>query len=147
MGDGHIGCNIGRWGRFGYVIALSSVLSLRMRPEQMRVWQAAEALCGEVDELLPEVRSRARDAGDHLERSSNSVLFNTAEGAGAYRPKVKINAYEVAKKEANEVRAVLRRLVIKKVLQDYQIRRAYNLASAIIAMLTKAIITLQHRDT
>ena len=112
----------------------------------MRMWQAAEQLCAEVDALLPTARRGARDAADHLDRSTNSVLFNIAEGAGAFRPRVKVSAYEVARKEANEVRAILRRLVIKKVLTEHEIRRAYNLASAIISMLTSAIIKLQARD-
>src|SRR5687768_3153002 len=109
-----------------------------MGPESMRVWQAAEELCREVDAMMPLVRPYAPNAADHLERSAESTLFNIAEGVGAYKPKVKINAYEVAKKEANEVRAILRRLVIKKVLTEQQIRRAYNLAGAIIGMLTNA---------
>jgi four helix bundle protein len=72
----------------------------------------AEVLMREVDRILPRVRRRAPNAADHLERSTESVLFNTAEGAGAFKPKVKIAAYEIAKKEASEARAVLRRLVI-----------------------------------
>ena len=116
-----------------------------MRPESLRVWQAAEEVCREVDALIPFVRPCAQNAADHLERSAESTLFNIGEGVGAYRPKVKIAAYEVAKKEANEVRAILRRLVIKKALTERQIGRAYNLAGAVVGMLTNAIISLEKR--
>jgi four helix bundle protein len=111
----------------------------------MRVWQAAEELCREVHLLLPHIRPLAHNAADHLERSTDSVLFNIGEGAGAYRPRVKISAYEVAKKEANEIRAILRSIVIKRVLTESQIRRAYNLAGAVVGMLTQAIISIQKR--
>jgi four helix bundle protein len=117
-----------------------------MRPEKMRVWGAAEALLEEIDSLLPLVRRGARHAADHLERSGESVLFNIAEGVGAFRPKVKIAAYEVAKKEASEVRAILRRLVQKRMLTTNQIARSYNLTGTIIGMLTRAIVALGPRE-
>lgn len=110
------------------------------------MWQAAESLVGEIDNLVPRVRHGAPNATEHLERSSESALFNIGEGVGAYRPKVKIACYEIAKKEANEVRAILRRLVIKRLLSRADIDRAYNLAGAIVGMLTAAIISLQARD-
>jgi hypothetical protein len=43
------------------------------------------------------------------------------------------------------VRAILRRLIIKKLLTDREIERAYGLAGAIVGMLTKAIIRLGSR--
>ena len=109
------------------------------------MWQAAEALLAEIDPWLEQVGSRASNSVDHLERSAESVLFNIAEGVGAYQPRVKIGAYEIAKKEANEVRAILRRLVMKRIVTHNQILRAYNLAGAIIGMLTRAIQTLEKR--
>jgi four helix bundle protein len=85
-----------------------------MRPEKIRMWRAAEELIVEIDVIVARVRSQAANSAYHLERSGESVLFNIAEGVGAYPPKVKIAAYEVAKKEASEVRAVLRRLVLRR---------------------------------
>src|SRR5690606_19192842 len=99
------------------------VRSYRMRPERMRMQQAAEILMAEVDALVVRVKSSAANAADHLERSAEAVLFNIGEGVAAHRPKVKIAAYEIAKREANEVRAILRRLVIGKRLDQNDIRR------------------------
>jgi four helix bundle protein len=109
------------------------------------MYQAAEQLARVVEELLPRARQLAPMQADHLERSADSVLFNTAEGIGIYMPKVKISAYSVARKEANEVRAVLRRIVIKKVFTSAEIERAYNLAGACVGMLTQAIMRLEER--
>ena len=116
-----------------------------MRPEKIRFWQAAEVVMGEIDRLLPQIRPRATNAADHLERSAESGLFNIGEGVGAYKPKVKISCYEISKKEMNEVRTILRRLVIKKVLTNKEIEVAYNAAGAVIGMLTSAIIALEKR--
>jgi four helix bundle protein len=116
-----------------------------MRPENIRMWQAAEEMLAEIDRYLPRIRRQAANAADHLERSAESVLFNIAEGAGAYAPKVKAGAYEIAKKEANEVRAILRRLTMRRLLTSREIERAYHLAGAIIGMLTRAIIAVQAR--
>jgi len=116
-----------------------------MRFEKMRMWQAAEQLVGEVDGIVERVRFKAPNAADHLERSAESVLFNTAEGIGAYRPRVKIGCYEIARKEANEARAVLRRMVLKRTLTDAHVERAYELAGILISMLTSAILTLEER--
>ena len=74
-----------------------------MRLEKMRVYQAAEQLVGEVEGLLPRARERKPNAARHLENSVESLLYNTGEGIGSFKPKVKITAYEIARKEANEV--------------------------------------------
>jgi four helix bundle protein len=116
-----------------------------MRPESMRVWQAAEEMVAEIDGWLKRVQSRSGNAAYHLERAAESVLFNIGEGVGAWQPKVKITAYEIAKKEANEVRAILRRLVLKRVLTSEEIEKPYNLAGAIVGMLTRAIIAVEQR--
>jgi len=116
-----------------------------MRLEKMRVYQAAEQLVGEIDLLLPRAREKKPNAAKHLENSVESVFYNTGEGIGSFKPKVKITAYEVARKEANEVRTVLRRLVIGRVFKQVEITRAYNLAGAVVEMLTNAIIALEAR--
>jgi four helix bundle protein len=116
-----------------------------MRPEKIRMWRAAEELIVEIDVIVARVRSQAANSAYHLERSGESVLFNIAEGVGAYPPKVKIAAYEVAKKEASEVRAVLRRLVLRRLVTSHEVDRALNLASTIMVMLLRAIRTLRER--
>jgi len=107
--------------------------------------QAAEILMAEVDALVARVRRGSANAADHLERSAEAVMFNIGEGVAAHKPRIKIAAYEVARKEANEVRAILRRLMIGKRLTQRDIQRAYNLSGAIVGMLTRAIITLENR--
>jgi four helix bundle protein len=110
------------------------------------MWGAAEELMVELDAIVARVKHEAPNPASHLERSGESLLFNLAEGVGAHAPKVKISAYEIAKKEGNEVRAVLRRLVLRRLLTSREIARPYNLATTVMAMLTNAILTLKATD-
>ena len=109
------------------------------------MYQAAEALNAEIELLLPRAYAQKPKAAAHLENSGNSVQFNTGEGIGTFMPNMKINAYEIARKEANEVRSVLRRLVIGRVFTQHEIQKAYDLAGSIVGMLTAAIKAVENR--
>ena len=117
-----------------------------MQPERMRVYLAAEELGDEIDRLVPLIAPLNRNAADHLARSAESVLFNLGEGIEAWKPKVKIDRYEIARREANEIRAILRRVLRQGILTREQSARAYALAGVIIGMLTRASITLAKQD-
>ena len=117
-----------------------------MGKEPIRLRQAIELLMREVDGILAEVRPFARNAADHLERSCESLMFNANEGIASIRPKVKINAYDIARKEAAEVRAVLRRFQLKGLVTSARIRRALNLAAVCMSMLGSAMKTLSAPD-
>jgi four helix bundle protein len=129
----------------GYGLAPSGLLGWGMRLEHMRMYRAAEELAAEVDRLLPRARRRARRQANHLARSADSVLLNTAEGIGSFKPGVKLSAYDIARKEATEVRAVLRRMVIARVFTSAETSRAQALANTCIAMLTRAAIAIEDR--
>src|SRR5688572_9582873 len=116
-----------------------------MRTEDLMVYQAAEALVAEVDGILQRLPYRLRRTADHLDRSANSVLNNVSEGAAIFSPKGKANAYAVARKEAQEVKAALRATVLRKGIDQQAIAKAYHLADCIIAMLTRMIKNLETR--
>ncbi len=106
---------------------------------------AAEALVGEVDRRVSRVRWKAPNAADHLRRSAESVLFNTGEGAAAFSPGTKTSCYRVAHREAGEVRAALRRLVVGNLLSHRESQRPYALAGALMRMLASAINSVESR--
>ena len=111
----------------------------------MRMQLCAEELMEEVDRLLPKIAAKNPNAADHLKRSTESGLFNTGEAIAAWRPKVKRSTYEVARRETNEARTILRRLVREGVLTEDEARRAYNLAGALVGMLTNACKAMEQR--
>ena len=83
---------------------------------------------------------------DHLKRCVESALFNAGEGHGAWQPRVKINSYDISKKETAEARIILRRLAIQRVFTWEEIERAYNLGGVFIGMLTSASKTVSKRE-
>lgn len=105
----------------------------------MRVYHVAAELAAEVDPLLRLLPRRVWVLAGHLERSTESVGLNLMEGLAAFKPKVKASAFDISRKEAAEVRKILKRLVAKKVLTEAQIQRTYELAGSVIAMLTVMI--------
>lgn len=109
------------------------------------MYQAVEAMNAEIEMLLPRAYAKRPKAAAHLENSGNSAQFNMSEGIGSFMPNVKINAYEIARKEANEVRGVLRRLVIAKVFTEVEVQKAMDFAGSVVGMLTSAIKSVEKR--
>src|SRR5687767_5938345 len=99
-----------------------------MRPEDMRVYQAARELAKEVDKIIAKLPPGLKRIADHLERSMESAGLNLAEGLAAYRPGIKANAFEVARKETGEVRKAIERAYDKNGISKSEIERAMSLA-------------------
>ena len=114
--------------------------------EDLRVYKAAEELVVEVDRITARLPYSVRNTADHMTRCAEAALFNISEGGGSFKPKVKANAYDIARKEAQELRATLRRLVLKRVLTTAETQKAYDLAGAIIAMLTRMIKNIEAKE-
>ena len=56
-----------------------------MAVEELRVYQAAEALVVEVDKIAALLPSSVRNTIDHMTRCAEAVLFNTSEGGGSFQ--------------------------------------------------------------
>ncbi|MEX2282620.1 MAG: four helix bundle protein [Gemmatimonadota bacterium] len=52
--------------------------------------------------IIDKIRFRDRDLASQLQRSSNSVPSNIGEGASEDRPKMMVDRYRTAKREAEE---------------------------------------------
>jgi four helix bundle protein len=104
--------------------------------ERLRVYQAVEQLDAETQQLIRNVTRGNADDLNQPGRSCGSILFNIPEAYGAGTPGKKRNHLAIARGEADEVRAVLRRLVKKGCLKESEIRRACELTSVIAKMLT-----------
>ena len=115
-----------------------------MSREKLRVEIKAEELIAEVDRLIRMVRY-PNNACRHLENSADSTYFNLGEGVVAFKPKVKVEKYDIARREAKEVQKALRALVLKRKLREEDITHAYDIADTIIGMLTNMIKNLEAR--
>ena len=55
-----------------------------------------------VQTLIPLIQKRDRNLGDHLKRSTNSLLTNLSEAASEDRPLMKAASFRIAKRETEE---------------------------------------------
>jgi four helix bundle protein len=73
----------------------------RHGPDGLRVYQLALRLVEQVTGLVAGARC-SRSLADQLERASESVVLNIAEGAAHYTPGMKLNHYRIAHASAGE---------------------------------------------
>ena len=103
--------------------------------ERLEVYQVARELMVLLSGVLK--RNLSRDLRDQLDRSSTSILFNIAEGAGKTSRSDKQRFYEIARGSAMETAAQLDLLNIRGGLSPDQYQRARVLLVRIVQMLTK----------
>ena len=112
---------------------------LRMRPEQMRVYQVARELGKAIDQLVAKLRPRFMRLADHMERSMESAGLNLAEGLCAYKPGIKANAFEISRKETGEVRKAVERAYDLHAISAMDMEKPMQLSNTFIGMLTVMI--------
>jgi four helix bundle protein len=117
----------------------------RMRPENMRVYQVARELGKLIDELVAKLRPRFKRLADHMERSMESAGLNLAEGLTAFRPGIKANAFEIARKETGEVRKAVQRAFDLKAVSPQEMEKPMQLSDVFIGMLTVMIKQQEQR--
>ena len=89
--------------------------------EKLWVWQKAHLLMVEVHEICKKLPYHERfKIKDQLERSSESVTDNIAEGHTGYYYQDKIKAFNVARKEAGESQNHIRTLQAKEYITEDQ---------------------------
>lgn len=103
--------------------------------EKLDVYRAARELVTIVSAVLK--RSVSRELRDQLDRSSTSILFNIAEGAGKTARADKQRFYEIARGSATEAAAQLDVLHIRGAISPTQYRAARVLLLRIIQMLSR----------
>lgn len=103
--------------------------------EKLDVYRLARELVALISGLLK--RNLSRDLRDQLDRSSTSILFNIAEGAGKTARADKQRFYEIARGSATETAAQLDVLNIRGLITADQYRAARHLLLRILQMLSR----------
>lgn len=103
--------------------------------EKLDVYRVARELVTLVSGLLQ--RKISRELRDQLDRSSTSILFNIAEGAGKTARADKQRFYEIARGSATETAAQLDVLQIRGAIDADQYRAARHLLVRIVQMLSR----------
>jgi four helix bundle protein len=113
--------------------------------EKLEVYRDALGFVAWLSPVL-EGTLRATDIRDHLDRASNSVVLNIAEGNGKYSPKDRCRFFDTAHGSALECAAGLDILVAKQKLTPDVIRTGKERLQRIVRMLIGLIKRNSTRD-
>ena len=111
--------------------------------ERLDVYQLELKFIAWVTELLAEVKDAkdvtTREALDHLDRASLSALFNTAEGNGKRRRKVRARYFDHARGSATECASCLDALVAKSACTAERVLPGKKMLHRVVSMLSKLV--------
>lgn len=116
----------------------------RFDHEKLDVYQLELQFIAWVTPLIEEVKasagSKVREVCNHLDRASLSALFNTAEGNGKRRSKLRGRFFDDARGSAAECASCLDALVAKGVCTEDRINKGKALLHRIVSILTKLVM-------
>lgn len=102
--------------------------------EKLKVYQMAITFVSWVSELIEEIGIR-RQVTDHLDRASDSIVHNIAEGNGRFTSKDRCHFFDIARGSALECAASLDLLVARKIVQTQRVRKGKEMLVSIVSML------------
>jgi four helix bundle protein len=115
--------------------------------EKMEVYQRALDFVKFADQLRPSVLRRRASLADQLDRASDSIVLNIAEGAGEFAKREKARFYRIARRSATECAAILDILMKLELAQTEQLEGAKRSLSVIVAMLIGLVKHCEQRAT
>ncbi len=113
--------------------------------EKLEVYRSSIAFIAWLTDYL-DAMARVGDIKDQLDRASNSVPLNIAEGNGKYARKDRCRYFDTAQASALECAAALDVLVAKKKLASEQIRPGKERLQEIVRMLIGLIKSNSTRE-
>lgn len=112
--------------------------------EKFPVYLKAEELIRKLQPILKDNLVN-KNTKDQLYRSSSSILFNIAEGAGKYSKKDKKNFYTIARGSIQETVAILRLLKIEERISEERYDCLYDILTEESKMLSGLINKMNER--
>ena len=111
--------------------------------EKLDVYQRELRFVAWTTDLISEVKQApgvsVREACDHLDRASLSIMFNTAEGNGKRQMRTRAKFFDIARGSATECAACLDALVVKRACSNDRVAEGKVLLVRIVSMLTKLV--------
>jgi four helix bundle protein len=109
----------------------------RHGPEKLRCYDLALQWATSLEELAPTLRCRA-SLRDQLLRTVDSVVLNTAEGAGHQSRGQKVKHYRIALASATEAMAALARMQpLNPAINLHKYRRTADMICVLLAALIR----------
>ena len=107
--------------------------------QRLDVYRRAIEFGALVVEIVAELPRGNRGRAEQLERASESVIRNIAEGAGRWSTADSAKHYKIARGEAMECVASLDILLLRHQVSPARYKRGIELMAAVVAMLTKMV--------
>lgn len=114
--------------------------------KDLRVYQAAENLRVEVDQLGRKVHPRCLNAYRHLNEAADSIMNNIAEGSASTYPARQKTFYDIARGSAREAQSSLRSLDQRNAFGGANVFRSIVLTQVITKMLTQMILKIEAKQ-
>jgi len=118
-------------------------MEARFDHEKLDVYRLLLELVSWISELIEEMKKDARgqtqEVRDHLHRAGLSALFNTAEGNGKRRRRIRAKFFDDARGSAAECAACLDALVAMGSCSRDRVEKGKTMLFRVVSMLTKLV--------
>jgi four helix bundle protein len=112
--------------------------------EKLKVYQVAVEFVAWITKLRDELNIKIQ-VTDHLDRASDSMVLNIAEGNGRFTSKDRCHFFDIARGSALECSASLDLLVAKKIIKSERIEIGKEMLVSIVSMLVGLIKSNSNR--
>ncbi len=113
--------------------------------EKMEVYQRALDFVKFADQIRPAVLGQRGALADQLDRASDSIVLNIAEGAGEFAKREKARFYRIARRSATECAAILDILIKLEIRSRQDLEAGKQSLSAIVGMLVGLVKHCEQR--
>jgi four helix bundle protein len=113
--------------------------------EKLEVYQLAVEYTDLAEEIAPELEPGHAHVRDELRRASDSIVNNTAEGAGEFNPPEKARFYRMALRSGTESAASLHTCLRRRLANEQKVQAARNKLKRVVEMLTRLIKSMNAR--
>ena len=113
--------------------------------EKLEVYKTATEFADAAEDVAQNLESGNAHIRDQLRRAAESVIYNTAEGAGEFNPREKARFYRIALRSGTESAAVLHTCLRRELCDIDKIHRTRALLKRVVKMLTSLIKSVSRR--
>jgi len=113
--------------------------------EKLDVYQLAIEYADAAEEIAQMLQAGHAHTRDQLRRASDSIVNNTAEGAGEFLPGEKARFYRMALRSGTESAATLHTCLRRRLADPHKIDEARKLLKRVVQMLTRLVNAMKER--
>ena len=113
--------------------------------EKLEVYQFAVEYADIAEEIAQELQPGHAHVRDQLRRASDSIVNNTAEGAGEFNPPEKARFYRMALRSGTESAASLHTCLRRRLANEQKVQAARAKLKRVVERLTRLIKSMNAR--